>query len=221
MASLIIHWKTHENYLWFNVNKLNLFWSWIFVFSSKSEHTPCGMGNIYVIFCPTQVLILAPIFTMIKLLVQVAIFLFTVLCKGFDFPLMVFLWKWYVGRYPMRKTCLISGKISSENWFEPGSISWLLSVYFQVKEFLNYWNFASDDGLNLENMMINHYTSTSHDGIQYTFLHVQNFIFLTPFCTLFSKEQEHSWDFSKGESHCFKQRILTWLLCWPPYHVYF
>lgn len=136
MASLIIHWKTHENYLWFNVNKLNLFWSWIFVFSSKSEHTPCGMGNIYVIFCPTQVLILAPIFTMIKLLVQVAIFLFTVLCKGFDFPLMVFLWKWYVGRYPMGKTCLISGKISSENWFEPGSISWLLSVNFQVKEFL-------------------------------------------------------------------------------------
>ena len=59
------------------------------MFSSKSEHTPCGMGNIYVIFCPTQVLILAPIFTMIKLLVQVAIFLFTVLCKGFDFPLMV------------------------------------------------------------------------------------------------------------------------------------
>lgn len=80
-------------------------------------------------------------------------------------------------------------------------------------------NFASDDGLNLENMMINHYTSTSHDGIQYTFLHVQNFIFLTPFCTLFSKEQEHSRDFSKGESHCFKQRIHTWLLCWPPCHV--
>ena len=80
-------------------------------------------------------------------------------------------------------------------------------------------NFSSDDGLNLENMMINHYTSTSHDGIQYTFLHVQNFIFLTPFCTLFSKEQEHSRDFSKGESHCFKQRIHTWLLCWPPCHV--
>lgn len=51
-------------------------------------------------------------------------FLFIVLCKGFDFLLMVFLWKWYVGRYFMRKICFISGKIFFENWFEFGSISW-------------------------------------------------------------------------------------------------
>lgn len=60
------------------------------MFSSKFEYIFCGMGNIYVIFCYIGFDIGIYIYYD-KVFGIGDNFLFIVLCKGFDFLLMVFL----------------------------------------------------------------------------------------------------------------------------------